>query len=709
MNARYTLAALLVFAGLSAFAPLAAQDIERLEARPPSQLTGSRLLLPLHLSLNGSDRAPDTLPTVAELYRRHAAVLEAQANEDHILVEARLGAIVRDLHALVTRPEYLEDERFAELYQAVLNEHERFFGPDDERLASPAEVFAVREQTFAALNELEDPLETPVEGAVLPTPASVAPTQVPMTINRAATTAMQVLLEKRPKTLQAWAERAHTWFPMIERIFAEEGVPDELKYLAMIESGLRPSVRSRAAAVGMWQFVAATGRAYDLVIDGWVDERMDPEKATRAAAKHLKDLYEREGDWHIALAGYNCSPRCLNRAKRNARAQGVENPTFWDMYRYLPRETRNYIPQYIATSIMLSNPSAYGIEPEAPGLPFAYELVPVRGSLALRDIAAMAGTTTQDLAALNPAIRRGYLPPSAKPYPLRLPVGTSQAFLTAYAELPADALRPPGEHIVRRGDTLSEIAATYGVSVSRLRSDNRIRGSIIRPGQRLIVPTSEYALPIAEAVVEAEPLSVAYEAIQLRPIHSLTPIELADRDAIPAMQQSTPTRQPTQPAGKRVTYTVRQGDTLSEIAEAHGVGLSRVRAWNNLRGSRIRTGSRLVLYVADDFQGPAAASRGATTYRVKSGDTLSEIARANNVSVANLRAWNGISGSRIRSGQTLRLHPPATRSTYTVRTGDTLTSIARRHNVSISDLRRWNALSSDRIYPGRTLVVAEGQ
>lgn len=700
---------------------VAAQDVSYLEARPTEQLPAPPLRLPSVLAVGGAlGQAP--LPTVADLYRRHAAVLEAQANEDFILAESRLAAIVHDLQPLLAMEEYLGDDRFAELYQTILTEHDRFFGPGG--LASADEVFAVREQTFAALNDLENPTESPdPDAARLPEPAALAPTSVPMTVNKAVTTAMQVLLEKRPKTLRAWHERAGTWFPVIEKVFAEEGVPDELKYLAMIESGLRPSVRSRAAAVGMWQFMAATGRAYDLVVDGWVDERMDPEKATRAAARHLKDLYAREGDWHIAMAGYNCSPRCLNRAKRAARAKGVENPTFWDMYPYLPRETRGYIPQYIATSIMLSNPGAYGLDSDSVGTPFAYELVAVRGSLALRDVARMAGTSTQVVSDLNPALRRGYLPPSARPYPLRLPIGSSERFMASYAELPPEALRPPGEHIVRRGDTLSEIASTYGVSVSRLRSDNRLSGSLIKPGQRLVVPTSDYGMPVVEVVAEAEPMSVAYEAMTRQPILSTEAIEFRDRDSIPDMQQSEPSRAPavaatrnapTAPQGTRVSYTVRRGDTLSEIAEAHGVGLSRVRAWNSLSGSRIRTGQRLVMYVPEGWSGRAEGASGPersreTLYRVQSGDTLSEIAVRHGVSVSDLRAWNSLSGSRIRVGQSLRMLPPqgdTPARMHQVQRGDNLTGIASQYGISISQLRSWNSLKSDRIYPGTKLLVS---
>jgi len=582
--------------------------------------------------------------------------------------KAGLDRILDSMADLLLTSQAADDERFSDLYRIAIAEHERQFGPVDTDVAAIGDIFQVRSQLFGALNDLEGPLEIEPSEVERTSAMAVAPTSVPMTINKAVTTTMTFLLDERPQTLTSWANRAHTWFPLIEKILAEEGVPDEFKYLAMIESGLRPSVRSRASAVGMWQFIAATGRHYGLMVDGWVDERRDPEKATRAAARHLRDLYAIHGDWHIAMSGYNCSPRCLNRAKRRTRALGITDPTFWDLYPYLPRETRNYVPQFIATAIMLSNQDEYGIAADEPGQPFQYDLIPVRGSLALRDVARMAGTTQDILTDLNPALRRGYLPPSATPFPLRLPVGSSDAFLEAYANLPPEALRPPGEHIVRRGDTLSEIASTYGVSVSRLRSDNRLSSSLIRPGQRLIVPMSDYSLPIAEAVAEAQPLTVSYESNALRPIHSATAISFRD-ESVPEMEKSPRSASvaaaaaPAQPQGKRISYTVRTGDTLSQIAEAHGVGLSRVRAWNNIRGSRIGAGRSLVIYVADDFRSAAATATGggntrSVRYTVRRGDTLTGIARSHRISISDLRRWNGLSSDRINIGRRLRVSAP---------------------------------------------------
>jgi membrane-bound lytic murein transglycosylase D len=200
----------------------------------------------------------------------------------------------------------------------------------------------------------------------------------------------------------------------------------------------------------MWQFMGPTGRQYGLSANPWVDERRDPEKATRAAARHLNDLYERFEDWHLALAAYNCGGGCVSRAIRRS---GGGDTSFWDIYRHLPRETRGYVPMFIASTRIASNPSAYGIEPPpANSAPeYAYDYVHVRGMLTLRDVADLAGTTPDVIRALNPELRRNTLPPSKAMYPLRIPLGSYEAFAQGYADLPESMKRVVTAYTVRSG------------------------------------------------------------------------------------------------------------------------------------------------------------------------------------------------------------------------------------------------------------------
>jgi membrane-bound lytic murein transglycosylase D len=461
-------------------------------------------------------------------------------------------------------------------------------------------------------------------------------------MNRLVESSIEFLLREPDKHLNNWLSRAETYFPMIERIFAEEGVPEELKYLAMVESGLNPRAKSWARAVGMWQFIGATGRAYDLNVNGWVDDRMDPEKSTRAAARHLKDLHKMFGDWQLALAGYNYSPGKLRRALRRAEASLGRKATFWDIYTDIPRETRNYVPMFIATSLIVSHPEEFNLKSVEPGPPYAYHVVPVYGMHQLSTLADLAGTSTASIKALNPSLTRSGLPPSSAAFLLRIPTGTYDSFVANYEKLPKDIRKPATEHVVRKGETLSEIAVRYGTSVTKLKQQNGIQGSNIRIGQRLAVPLLDYSGSTDESLIaQADGALVQYGPRNMRPISA------APRTTLPTPVKTVAaktTRRST-PSGQKTTYRVKSGDTLSEIAREHGVSLSKLRGWNNIRGSRIRVGQRLTIY---SDSGPKKV-----THTVKQGETLVKIANRYSVSVSNLREWNSIKGSTIYAGQRL--------------------------------------------------------
>ncbi|QXD16811.1 LysM peptidoglycan-binding domain-containing protein [Rhodocaloribacter litoris] len=657
------------------------------------------------------------LHRLARIYGYQSDLLRAQAEGDLERTESLLSTAMTELAALLRHPGILERPRFQELYRTLVAEYERYYGPTDTLTLPYGSIFELRAEVFALLNELDEPL---LEDVVIPNLRPIEAV-IPMTMNRLVESSIAYLRREPDRHIHQWLSRAETYFPMIEQILAEEGVPDELKYLAMIESGLNPRARSWAQAVGMWQFIAATGRAYGLHVDAWVDERMDPEKATRAAARHLRDLYREYGDWHIALAAYNCSPRCIRRAMRQAEERTGRKPTFWDMYPYLPRETRNYVPMFIATALMASNPDAFGLKPAQPGPRYAYHYVPVQGAIRLSTLAELAGTDVNLLRALNPELRRNSLPPSTEPYYLRLPLGTYERFAEGYKNLPEDAFLTAGEYVVRRGDTLGKIAAQYGTSVRQLMADNGLKTTRIHIGQRLVVPVPQYQsdLPRPE-LAEADVVTVDYGTYALRPLTTAsgtlarattsrpvqtTPIVKTSAPApAPAREKSVEEK----PAGPtRIVYTVRRGDTLIEIADRYNVWVADLKRWNNLRGNTIRVGQRLSIYTANppaDEPEPDRPEK--ITYRVRSGDTLSEIAARYGVSIRQLQQWNDLRGTRIRTGQRLTIYPGGSGPvTHRVQRGDTLDEIARRYGVSISDLKQWNNLRGSTIYPGQELTV----
>ena len=686
--------------------------VERVAVLPPDspslQALGAHPMLVYAPGDTLSER--QTLRLIGRLYRYQSDLLMAQAESDPDRTESLLAAAMTELGTLMHRPGIMERPRFRELYRTLVAEYERYYGATDTLTLPYGNIFEVRAEVFALMDELDEPLLEDVDRPEL----KPFETTIPMTMNRLVESSIAYLQKDPDKHINHWLSRAETYFPMIEQIFAEEGVPDELKYLAMIESGLNPRARSWARAVGMWQFIAATGRAYGLHIDAWVDERMDPEKATRAAARHLRELYENYGDWHIALAGYNCSPRCIKRAMRRAEAKTGRKATFWDMYPYLPRETRNYVPMFIAASLMASNPAAFGLAPARPGPRYAYHYVPVQGALRLSTIAELTGTDVNTIRALNPELRRGSLPPSTQPYYLRIPLGTYERFAEGYANLPEDAYLTAGEYVVRRGDTLGKIARQYGTSVGQLMRDNGLRSTRIGIGQRLVVPVPKYdsAVPVP-ALTAADKMTVDYGTRTLRPLAVSPSVAQAVRErqaSTPVVKASAPAPAPkrAEPARSetRVVYRVRRGDTLSEIAEKYGVGVSSLRQWNKLRGSRIKVGQRLTIYTSGDASATAEATPEKITYKVRRGDTLSEIAVRHGVSVTKLRQWNNLRGSRIRVGQRLTIYPGNVgETTHLVQRGDTLVEIAKRYGVSVTDLKKWNGLRSSMIRPGQELTI----
>ena len=545
-----------------------------------------------------------------------------------------------------------------------------------------------------------------------------------MTMNRLVEQSTRYLLKSPEKHLYRWLSRAETYFPMVEQILEEEGVPDELKYLAMIESGLNPTARSWAHAGGMWQFIAATGRAYDLDVNSWVDERLDPEKATRAAARHLRDLYEMfDGDWHLALSGYNCSPSRIRRALRRAESRLGRKATFWDIYNDIPRETRNYVPMFIATALLASNPDAHGLQPVKPGPRYEYDYVPVQGMLDFETIASMAGTSTETIRALNPELKRASTPPSTGHYFVRIPLGTSEQFLQKLAELPPSARKSAKEYVVRRGDSLGKIASRYGVSVREIQGSNGIRGTVIHPGQVLVIPVPVYEQKAVASLAKAEPVRVQYGKRAIRPIS----VQKEKPEAGPARQapvvatshttgsrgSTNTTQKATSQSEKgqsqtRVVYTVRRGDSLTKIGSKYGVSVAQLKSWNSLRSSRIQVGQRLYLYT-DGAEPAANDARQVTEHRVRRGDSLGKIASRYGVTVSQLKQWNGLRSSTIHPGQRLVLsgeHSLAQNQvTHRVRRGDSLGKIARRYGVSVSQLKDWNGLNGNTIYPGQRLKI----
>ena len=423
-----------------------------------------------------------------------------------------------------------------------------------------------------------------------------------------------------------WLSRSSAYLPMIREIFWEEGLPQDLAYKAMVESGFNPRAYSRARAAGVWQFVPRTAVLYGLRRNTWVDERRDPEKSTRAAARHLRNLHDLFGDWRLVVAAYNCGQ---GRLQRIIEKSGTRD--FWKL-KGLPKETQTHVPRFMAAVIISKDPEWFGFVDIDYENPVVYDVVSVSECVDLKVASECALTSHQEISRLNPELRWGYTPPVRLQgsYSLRVPKGTSKAFKSNYARVPASRKVQMVDYLVRHGDTASEIARRLRVSTRAVLEANRIRNPRrLRAGTRLKIP------------IRPERYSRAQKLANTRRVVG-DPPNLVNH--------------------LKVTYEIREGDTLWDIARKHDVSMEQLQSWNGLaRAHPIHPGVKLIIW--RPRYALAMASRPSMDntehlYTVRRGDTLWEIARAFGTSVRDLKKWNEIRDpSRLRAGTSIRVHP----------------------------------------------------
>lgn len=373
---------------------------------------------------------------------------------------------------------------------------------------------------------------------------------IPLVRNKAVDQYIRYFQTKGKKQFQTWLERLPEYGELIKNILRENELPEEIVYLAMIESGLNPKAYSKASATGLWQFVYATGKNYGLKRDWYVDERRDPIKSTYAACAYLKDLFNEFDHWYLALASYNTGPGRIRRAIRLHQTSD-----FWQLHS-LPKETRNYIPYYMAAAIVAKNPEEYGFDLSSTTnakRPFEFDLVELEKSADLSVLARATGISLKTIKNYNPELRQSATPNNG-PYLLRIPKGTADQFAANFNALPEDQRFAPQYivHKVRRGESLWTISKKYKVSIHDLAAVNKIRNRHrIKIGQKLTIP--------------------------VRGVYTT-------RDG--------------PPGHLKVVYTVRRGDTLGHIAQNYGTRASKIRRWNHLTyGQYIYPGQKLVLWV----------------------------------------------------------------------------------------------------------------
>jgi membrane-bound lytic murein transglycosylase D len=453
-------------------------------------------------------------------------------------------------------------DRISVLEQAALRTGDGF----SETTSEPAAI-----DSLLAIQTFESASPKPATAEAVQTDPTTH--DIPVPTNDRVLRYVELFQGRLREFLTEGLSRGAQYLPMIQATFRAEGLPLDLAYIPLIESAFKPSALSRAKARGVWQFMHGTALENGLDADWYIDERADPTKATQAAAKYLKTLHGMFEDWHLAMASYNGGPGRVKRAVTRSRKND-----FWELTattRYLPRETREYVPMILAAVIIAKNPAQYGFD-IVPMEPTLSETVVVPPALDLRRVAEWSGASIDDIQKLNPEYRRWTTPVKKGEYTIKVPLGTADKVREGLAAAAPTQLNAMQTHTVKRGETLATIAKKLKVNRADLAEANYLRTtSKVAVGAKLIIPRMPSAALLARA--SAGELETAAEAI-----------------AVDILKETTPLAATVQPRRTK-TYQVKRGDTLSTIARKTGTTIAQLKNWNKLRSTNIQAGTRLLV------------------------------------------------------------------------------------------------------------------
>lgn len=552
-------------------------------------------------------------------------------------------------------------------------------------------------------------------------------------------------LKNRKRAFERLMGVSQFYFPLFEESLASQNIPLEIKYLAVVESALNPRAVSRVGATGLWQFMYQTGKQYDLNINSYVDDRNDPLKSSNAATQYMTNMYKIFGDWDLVLASYNSGPG--NVAKAIRRSGGQQN--YWNIRKYLPKETQGYLPAFLATMYIFEYHKEHGIKPDkAVANHFATDTVMIKNAMTFKQISDLLDVPVAELQFLNPSYKREVVPYiTGENHYLRLPVNKVAVFTSnedkiyAFVKYEASKRERPYEsmlasrnsndsdngtvsrvkyHKVRKGDSLSEISDKYGVTMSEIKKWNHLKSSKAPMGRKLKIYTTEVIASNTRKTTKPDTISVK----ESTSIASNSPKMFKEEKVV---------------SYKDVIkfHKVKRGDNLGEISDKYGVSVAEVKKWNKLKGNNIVPGKslkiikneRVVTTVRKEVKADKNAietevasnddEKPSDFYVVERGDNLFSIAKKFNVSLEDLKKWNNLEDLNVDQGIKLTLagNDDSSKDTsnkaevkvteHIVEKGENLGAIARKYDVAVSDIKDWNNLEDNNIQLGAKLIVGK--